>query len=131
MAPAPVENKLKEDFLIEQVMVVGEKRKFVSALILPAEEALKDWCKHHGLEWEGLEQMLQHPDVINKYEKIINGLNENFSHVEQIKRFKVIPDTWEATRSDGTQAELTPTMKLKRRVIREKYQDLIETMYEE
>lgn len=131
VAPAPIENKLKENFLIEQAMVVGEKQKFVSALILPAEETLKEWCEHHELEWTGEEEMLKHPEVIRKYERIVEEVNQGFSRVEQIKKFTLVPGSWEPTRSDGTAAELTPTMKLKRRVIMDKYGKQIEAMYTE
>lgn len=129
VAPAPIENKLKGNFLIEQAMVVGEKRKFVSALILPAEEALRDWCKQNNEEWTALDEMVQRPAVIKKYEQAIQKANQSFSHIEQIKKFKLIAATWEAIRADGTEAELTPTMKLKRRVIREKYNEQIESLY--
>ncbi len=129
VAPAPIENKLKEDFLIEQAMVVGESRKFVSALILPATEALQDWCEHKGIAWTSLEEAIQHPEVIRKYQRIIDAYNPLFSKVEQIKKFKLLSGTWEPVKSDGTEAELTPTMKLKRRVIRDKYNDAIESIY--
>lgn len=131
VAPAPIENKLKEDFLVEQVMVVGEQRKFVSAIILPAEDALKDWCGRHGVEWKGLQDAVQQPKVIAKYQSIIDQYNPNFSKIEQIKKFCLIAASWEPSRADGTAAELTPTMKLKRRVIRDKYQQDIEAIYAE
>jgi long-chain acyl-CoA synthetase len=129
VAPAPIENKLKEDFLVEQVMVVGEQRKFVSAIILPAEDALKDWCENHGVEWKGLQDAVQQPKVIAKYQAIIDQYNPGFSKIEQIKKFCLIAASWEPSRTDGTAAELTPTMKLKRRVIRDKYQQDIEAIY--
>ena len=131
VAPAPVENKLKEDFLIEQVMVIGDSRKYVSALIVPAQEALQGWCEDHGIEWLSLEQAIQHPQVIDKYQQIIEQYNPLFSKVEQVKKFKLVPSNWEAVKADGTAAELTPTMKLKRRVIMEKYATDIEALYTE
>jgi len=129
VAPAPIESKLKEDFLIEQVMVVGEKQKFVSALILPAEEALQDWCEHKGIEWTNLVQMVQKPEVIAKYQQIIDRYNPLFNKVEQVKKFTLLPTSWDPTKTDGTEAELTPTMKLKRRVIRDKYRQQIDEIY--
>ncbi len=131
VAPAPIENKLKENFLIEQAMVVGEKRKFVSAIIVAAEEALRNWCMHNQLEWTNLEEMIRNPAVIDKYQRIIDEVNPEFSHIEQIKKFVLVADVWEPIKSDGSPAELTPTMKLKRRVILKKYDDLIEQMYAE
>ncbi len=129
VAPAPIESRLKEDFLIEQVMVVGDKQKFVSALIVPAEEALKDWCKNHDVAWTTKSEVLEQPKVIEKYQSIINDLNPEFSHIEQVKKFKLLDADWDAIKSDGTDAELTPTLKLKRRVIREKYKSAIEAIY--
>jgi len=129
VAPAPIENKFKEDFLIEQMMVVGEKQKFVSALIVPAKEALKDWCSENGVEWTSLNEVLENDKVKAHYQTVINEFNPNFSHIEQIKKFALLPTDWEATKEDGTDAELTPTMKLKRRVIREKYKKEIDKIY--
>jgi long-chain acyl-CoA synthetase len=129
VAPAPIESKLKEDFLVEQVMVVGEKQKFVSAIITPAEEALKGWCEHHEIEWTSLQEIIQHPEVLEKYQRIIDKFNPNFNHVEQVKKFVLVPDTWEPVKEDGSPGELTPTLKLKRRVIREKYATLIQGIY--
>ena len=129
VAPAPIESKLKEDFLIEQVMVVGDGKKFVSALIVPAEEALKDWCSCNDVEWTNLEEVCNNEKVVECYQKCITDVNPNFSHVEQVKKFKVLPTTWEAIRPNGEATELTPTMKLKRRVIREKYSKDIDGIY--
>ena len=129
VAPAPIENKFKEDFLIEQMMVVGDKKKFVSALIVPAEEALQNWCECNDVNWSGVGKAIQHPKVISHYQKIIDQYNPQFSHIEQIKKFVLLNTAWEPTKADGTDAELTPTMKLKRRVIREKYKAEIDGIY--
>lgn len=130
VAPAPIENRLKEDFLIEQLMVVGDKQKFVSALILPSEEALKNWCQHKKMIWTSFSEMIQHKKVIRKYQKVIDSYNPEFSHIEQIKKFKLIATPWLPFHEDGALAELTPTLKLKRRVIREKYSAEIAAIYE-
>jgi len=130
VAPAPIENKLKEHFLIEQIMVVGEGRKFVSALIVPGVDALQDWCKSKGITWSTLEDVLKHPKVVAKYEDIIAEENPQFSHIEQIKKFQLLPVTWDPIKEDGSIGELTPTLKLKRRVIREKYDAQIAAMYD-
>jgi len=129
VAPAPIENKLKEDFLIEQVMVVGDAQKFVSALIIPAEEALKDWCGQNDVKWTDLKTACADEKVIKCFQECIDKTNPNFSHVEQIKKFTILPTTWEAIRPNGEKTELTPTMKLKRRVIAEKYGREIEAIY--
>ena len=129
VAPAPIENKMKEDFLIEQMMVVGDKQKFVTALIVPSEASLKNWCEHKKLEWTSLQEIIKNDKVIAKYQKIINSYNPEFSHIEQVKKFKLISSSWLPVHEDGTEAELTPTLKLKRRVIREKYKKEIEELY--
>jgi len=129
VAPAPIEGLLKENFLIENAMVVGDKKKFVSALIVPSAEVLKDWCGNNGVEYSDLNQVIKDPKVIDLYQRAINDINPNFSHVEQIKKFTLLGDTWEAVKDDNTDSELTPTMKLKRRVIRDKCAGQIDAMY--
>lgn len=129
VAPAPIESKLKEDFLVENVMVVGDKKKFVSAIIVPAEEALKDWCGDNGVDGDTLDNMIKNDKVVKKFQECIDQANPNFSHVEQIKKFCLVNTSWDAVKEDGSKAELTPTMKLKRRVIREKYSSHIDDMY--
>ncbi len=129
VAPAPIENRFREDFLVAQIMVVGEKQKFVSALIVPAEEALKNWCEHKGVEWTTLPEMITHKKVISKYQKIVDRLNPEFSHIEQIKKFKLVPDPWLPVHEDQSEGELTPTLKLKRRVIRKKFEKEIAEIY--
>ena len=129
VAPAPIESKLKEDFLVEQVMVVGDKQKFVSALIVPSPDALRDFCKQNDIEWTNLEEIVKCAPVQRKYQEIIDNVNPEFSHIEQIKKFAVLAATWDPNKSDGSDAELTPTLKLKRRVITKKYNQQIEEIY--
>lgn len=130
VAPAPIENRFKEEFLIEQMMVVGEQKKFVSALIVPATEALQNWCQREAIEWTDLSEMIQHPKVVEQYQTIVHAINPNFSHIEQIKKFKLVAKEWLPVHPDGAEAELTPTMKLKRRVILKKFADDISGLYE-
>lgn len=129
VAPAPIENRFKEEFLIEQMMVVGEQKKFVSALIVPATEALQNWCQRENIAWTSLEEVVTNPKVIEHYQSIVHQINPNFSHIEQIKKFKLVPKEWLPVHPDGAEAELTPTMKLKRRVILKKYANEINTLY--
>lgn len=131
VAPAPIENRVKEDFLIEQIMVVGDKQKFVSALIVPSEPALQSYCDHKGIPWTTLEEMITHKKVLKRFQKIIDSYNPEFSHIEQIKKFVLTPKPWLPFHEDGSDAELTPTLKLKRRVIREKFKKEIEGIYAE
>lgn len=129
VAPGPIESRMRESNLIEQAMVVGENLKFVSAIILPAKDALLAWCAHKGIETGDFAQLLAQKEVVAKFQKILDQLNPEFSHHEQVKRFTLASDSWETVKSDGSEAELTPTMKLKRRVILNKYARDIEKMY--
>jgi long-chain acyl-CoA synthetase len=130
VAPAPIENKLREHILIEQAMIVGDGQKFVSALLTPAPDALKEFCKQHNIVFNNLAQACTEKQVLQKYQEIIDRYNPNFAHVEQIKAFRLLPDQWEALKPDGSDAELTPTMKLKRRVIAKRYAAVIAAIYE-
>lgn len=124
VAPAPIEGKFREDFLIEQVMVIGNAKKFVSALILPAFETLEQWCKTNGVNTSSREAMIKDKNVLDYYEKLIKAINPSFAKVEQIKKFELVTGPW-----DVDSGHLTPTMKLKRRVILEKYDELINQIY--
>jgi long-chain acyl-CoA synthetase len=129
VAPAPIENRIKESFVIDQIMVIGDKQKFVSALIVPSEDGLKNWCMHKGIKWTNLEDMIKEERIIRKYQKVIDKYNPEFSHIEQIKKFRLVPSAWLPVHPDNSEAELTPTLKLKRRVIREKYKADIQEIY--
>ena len=131
VAPAPIENRIKEEFLVEQMMVIGDQQKFVSALIVPAEEALKNYCAKKEIPWTSLEDIVTHKKVLKRFLKIITKYNPEFSHVEQIKKFRLIAVPWLPFHEDGSDAELTPTLKLKRRVIREKFKSEIASIYSE
>ena len=124
VAPAPIESKFRESFFIEQMMVVGESKKFVSALIVPAFTALKEWCKEEGISANTNEDLVKDPKIIAKYQSIVDELNPNFSHIEQIKKFTLLSNEWTVDSK-----ELTPTMKIKRKVIGEKYEKEIAAMY--
>ena len=131
VAPAPIESRLKENYLIEQIMIVGENQKFVSALIVPSEEALCDWCKKNDIAWTTMHDAIQSEKVNAKFQEVIARYNPEFNYVEQIKKFVLLPSIWEAVKADGSVAELTPTLKLKRRVILEKFNDKIEGIYKD
>lgn len=125
VAPQPIENKLAESPFIEQVMVVGEGEKFAGALIVPSQRALTDWCRQKGIEENGDgEGLVHHPQVQLHYKEIINEANKNFNNAEQIKKFELLLKEWSI---EG--GELTPTLKLKRKVIMEKYGDVVKRIY--
>jgi long-chain acyl-CoA synthetase len=124
IAPQMIENRLKESMLIEQAMVVGEGQKFPSALIVPSFTGLQDWCKLHDIAYTTDAEMIGHPEVLAKYKKEVAKFNEQFAQWEQIKKFQLMPAGW--TVETG---ELTPSLKLKRKIIYQNYHDVIEKLY--
>ena len=124
VAPQPIENKMKESKFIEQMMVVGPEQKFAGALIVPSFANLKEWAQQNNLSYGTVHDLLRHPKVLEMYKNIVEEFNHQFNHVEQVKKFELLPDEWTV---DG--GELTPTLKLKRKVIMEKYRDAIERIY--
>lgn len=129
VAPAPIESTFKEHYLVDQAMIVGENLKFVSALIVPSVDGLKDWCRKHGLTWTNLNDMIGNPKILERFQMLVDRVNPHFGHAEQVKKFVLLPEPWEAVKKDGSDAELTPTLKLKRRVILKKFAHEIEEMY--
>ncbi|MFZ4542705.1 MAG: AMP-dependent synthetase/ligase [Saprospiraceae bacterium] len=130
VAPAPLESRFKEHYLIEQIMAIGDNRKFVSALIIPEFEALKSYCRDHDIAYTNNDDMIRNPKVIAHFDEICKRYNTDFAHVEQIKKFTLLNAAWEPQKIDQSDAELTPTLKLKRRVILSKFSKEIEAMYE-
>lgn len=124
VAPQPIENKLKESPFIEQVMVVGAERKFVGALIVPSFLTLKEWMKEKGVNYSTNEDAIHNPRVLELYRELVESYNSYFNHVEQIKKFELLPQEW--TIDTG---EMTPKMSLKRKVVMEKFKAAIEHIY--
>lgn len=124
IAPQVIENRLKESILIEQVMVVGESRKFPSALIVPNLEAVESWRERNGLD-ANTADILKHEQFLAKMNEEVSAANERFGKWEQIKKFAVMEEQWSIETG-----ELTPTLKLKRRIIKQKYGDQIEKLYD-
>ena len=124
VAPLPIENKMKENYFIEQMMVVGSERKFAAALIVPSYTNLKPWCKKNDIEFTSHKDLLKDKRVIDMYQSIIDTYNPEFNHVEQVKKITLLPDEWSVDTG-----ELTPTGKMKRKIITEKYKVEIDKMY--
>ena len=125
VAPSAIENKLKESRFIEQVIVVGAGQKFVGALIVPSFANLKDWCEKSGVSFQSNESAINNPAIIAHYKEIVEQLNQNFNHVEQVKRFELLPREWSVE-----SGEVTPKLSLKRKVIMEKYKGAVERIYD-
>ena len=126
VAPQVIENKFKESPFIEQMMVIGADRKFISALIVPSLTNLKNYFEDHGLAWPvSTAELLKHERVQKLMDQQLHKFNEHFNHTEQIKKYALLPQEW--TVDTG---EITPTLKLKRKVIMEKYCQEIEAIYQ-
>ncbi len=125
VAPQQVENIFKESMFIEQIMVIGENEKHTAALIVPDFEFLTNWCKIHHVVVSGIEEMIVHPKVIARYEREVEKYNKDLDKVMKVKKFKLIGDNW--TPENGL---LSPTQKLKRKVILKKYKALADEIYE-
>ena len=116
---------MKQSLFIEQIMVVGEGEKMPAALIQPSFEYIKEWSKEKGIKIEDTyEKVCRNIDLINAIQNEIDFHNNDFSQWEKIKKFKLTPEIWNV--DDG---HLTPTMKVKRKVIKEKYKVLINEIY--
>jgi long-chain acyl-CoA synthetase len=124
VAPQPIENKLKNNALIAQAALVGDRHKFISALISPNFVALEDWAKHHGVHEKSRAALVADSRVIALYGGIVREVNGSLANFETLKRFKVVAEEW--SQESG---ELTPSMKLKRRVITAQYAAVIAALY--
>jgi long-chain acyl-CoA synthetase len=124
IAPQPVESKLKVDALVGQAALIGDQKKFVAVIISPNFDALEKWAKQNGLVVTDRAQLVQDAKVQQVYKTIVGKANQGLAHHETIKKIAVVPDEW--TPESG---ELTPSLKLKRRVINEKYKDRINALY--
>ncbi|WP_223653831.1 AMP-dependent synthetase/ligase [Hymenobacter psoromatis] len=124
IAPQVIENKMKEDPFIEQMMVVGADQKFAGALIIPAFDELKKWASKNGVTAGSNTELVQHEQVIKLYHELVSKYNQGFAQWEQVKKSVLLPEQW--TVETG---ELTPTMKVKRKVITENNKDIIEGLY--
>lgn len=124
IAPQPIENKLKSSVLVANAALVGDRHKFASALIAPNFAALEPWAKEQGVAVESRVELVLHPRVRAEYQAMIDGINAGLANFETIKRFCLVADEW--TLESGV---LTPSMKLRRRVIAQKYATEIAEFY--
>ena len=125
IAPQVIEGKLKEDPLIEQAMVVGADQKFPSALVIPSFADLKGWCKRNGVPEASNAELIKNEKIVALYDGLVKKYNQSFAQWEQVKRIVLLPELW--TVESG---EMTPTMKVKRKVITENNKDTIEGLYQ-
>jgi len=124
IAPQPIENKLKVSKYVAQVVLIGDQRKYISALIVPDFDVLSKWAKRNEIVFETNEELIKDEKVKELFQREVNSTNDNFARYEQIKYFALLPN--ELSQETG---ELTPTLKVKRRVVNEKYKETIESLY--
>jgi long-chain acyl-CoA synthetase len=125
VAPQPIENKMKESPFVEQIMIIGAEEKFVGALIVPSLPNIKEWMRSQEIPFTTNEDAVNNPKVRDLYKELIESFNKFFNHVEQVKKFELLANEW--TIESG---ELTPTLKLKRKVIMEKFKPAINRIYQ-
>tara|TARA_R110002049_G_scaffold25972_2_gene90803 strand:- start:27496 stop:29265 length:1770 start_codon:yes stop_codon:yes gene_type:complete len=124
VAPALLENQFKQSRFIEQIMVIGEGEKMPAALIQLNYEFVKEWAKRHNIEYKSNEDIITDSILKERIQEEIDTANTNFGKWEQIKKFEITPDIWSIDAG-----HLTPTMKMRRKIIKEKYIHLIEKIY--
>lgn len=125
IAPQMIELIMAEDHFVEYIAVVGDGRQYISALIVPSFENLEDWAKKNGVAFSSRKELINNPAVNEFYKKIIDERQKDLGPVEQIKKFTLLAE--EFSQETG---EITPTMKIKRKVVKDKYKDLIDAMYQ-
>jgi long-chain acyl-CoA synthetase len=126
IAPQMIESTIGADHFIEQMAVIGDQRKFVTALIVPAFDALEEYAKTHNIAFTSREDLVSKPEIIEFYQQRIEEAQKEFARFEKIKKFTLLPH--EFTVESG---EITPTLKIKRKAIAEKYKDIIDAMYKD
>jgi long-chain acyl-CoA synthetase len=126
VAPQVVENKLKESLFVEHAIVLGEGQKFVSALIIPNFAYIAKWSKVKNLNFKDRKQIVKSDLVIQRLQREVDAINEGLGHWEAIRKFKLLPDEW-----SPKSGELSPTLKLRRKVVLKKYIKYINRFYTE
>ena len=124
VAPQPIENRLKTNPFVSEVVIVGNRRNFPAALVVPNFETLEGWARQQGLPFTSRDELAARPEVVAHYEKLIQELTPDLAQFEKIKKIALLPN--EFTLEAG---ELTPTLKVRRRVVEEKYKDVIDRLY--
>lgn len=124
--PDVIEGKFTESGFIENMVVLGENEKFAGALIVPDFAFLKTWCQKHEIKYTSPQEMIKNSEVMKRYAAEVKKINQNFGDTEKIKRYELIADEWST--ANGI---LTPTLKVKRSVVKEIYKDLIVKMFKD
>ena len=124
IAPQPIEAELKRSPLVDNAVIIGDRRPYLVVLLSPNTEELERWAKTEGVEFASVEEITRHPKMVEAFADVVDTTNQNLASYEQIKKHAVLPLMLSI--DDGT---LTPTLKVKRRVVENQYLDLIESLY--
>ena len=126
ISPQALETRLTIDRYIDQIAIIADRRKFVSALIVPVYEYVKEYAARKNISYNSMEELLKHPKILALFQARIDTLQQQFAHYEQVKRFVLLPRPFSME-----QGELTNTLKLRRAVVAEHFKDVIDKIYEE
>ena len=124
VAPQPIESRLKQSHLVDVAVLIGDRRNFVSALISPDFDQLRLWAEERGIASTSVEDLLGRPEVLAVFQETVDAANSELARYEQVREFRLLPES--LTIEAGI---LTPTLKVKRRVVDERFADLIDDIY--
>ncbi len=124
VAPQNLESRIGKDYYVEQIVVIGDKKKYLTALIVPSFDALREYADDKKIEYSSNEDLVQHPDIIKLYNDRVELQSRGLAHFEQIQKFTLIPGEFSLERG-----EITPTMKIKRKIIAKNFEEEINSMY--
>ncbi len=124
IAPQPIEGKLKADFFVSHAALVGDRQKYVAALIAPNFDALEPWAREQKIAAATRQELVKHPKVIARYKETIKDVNRSLADYELLKGFALVAEEWAID-----SGELTPSLKLKRRVLEERYREEIASLF--
>jgi long-chain acyl-CoA synthetase len=126
IAPQPIENLLKSNVLVSQAAVIGDRRKYATVIVAPNFPLLENWARSNAIEFSSRAELIAHPKVRELYHSIVEETNGKLAQFETLKKILLVADEFSIETG-----EITPTMKLKRRVVESKYREQIEQLYEE
>ena len=124
IAPQNIESRIGKDFYIEQIVVIGEKQKYITALIVPSFDALKEYATQNKIEFSSKEDLIKNPAIIEFYKQRIEAQSEGLAQFEKIQKFELLAEEFSIEKG-----EITPTMKIKRKIINTNFKDTIKKMY--
>jgi long-chain acyl-CoA synthetase len=124
VAPQPIESRLKQTPLVDVAVLIGDRRNFISALISPDFGELKRWALEQDVPFDAVKDLLQQPEVLALFQEMVDDVNADLARYEQIREFRLLPETLSVESGD-----LTPTLKVKRPVVNERFAEIIEGIY--